>query len=257
MMPDGKALQVGTVHHLGDNFAKTFDIMYEDENGEQQYVYQTCYGISERCVAAPIGIHGDDRGLFLPPSIAPVQVVVVPIIFGDREPMVKAAEELCDELEAAGVRAKADTRDMRPGAKYYWWELRGVPLRIELGPRELEKGEVTLVRRKGDKKKVAMDGVSDAVKSELDAIQESTAETAGIEANEKIIDCPELADIPAAVKRGFAQVFWCGNDECARAAEKGVDATLLGERLDIVDSNGKCAVCGSPAVKRLLLARSY
>jgi len=257
MMPDGKSLQVGTVHHLGDNFAKTFEITYEDETGEQQYAHQTCYGISERCVAAPIGIHGDDKGLVLPPAVAPVQVVIVPIVFGERAPMLDAANELREELENGGIRAKVDGRDMRPGAKYYWWELRGVPMRIELGPKELEKGHVTVVWRTGEKRKIEREGVARNVRAELDMVQESLCASANDAFVKNIRDCKSTSEITSAVETGFAQLEWCGDDACAHAAEDAADATLLGERLDVETPSGKCAACGRTSKKRLLLARSY
>ena len=151
-MPNGKTLQIGTVHHLGTHFSKTFNITYEDKDGAQQLANQTCYGISERCIAALISLHGDDKGLILPPAAAPVQAVIVPITIGKRhDDVLAAAEKLQKDLAAAGIRAKIDTRDLRPGAKYYWWELRGVPLRLELGPRDLDGGKVMAVKRTGEK----------------------------------------------------------------------------------------------------------
>ena len=141
IMPDGRTLQVGTCHHLGDNFSKTFDLSYEDENGERKLAHQTCYGISERCIAAMISIHGDDKGLVLPPEVAPVQVVIVPIIMKkNAETVIAAAKELEKEIKAAGLRVKIDARELRPGAKYYHWEMRGVPLRIEIGQRDIDGG---------------------------------------------------------------------------------------------------------------------
>src|SRR5208283_2665627 len=125
IMPNGKTLQIGTVHHLGDHFSRTFAIRYEDKNGEQKVAYQTCYGISERCIAALISVHGDDKGLILPPAVATFQAVIVPITIGKRhDDVLAAAEKLKANLEAAGLRVMIDNRDMRPGAKYYWWELR-------------------------------------------------------------------------------------------------------------------------------------
>src|SRR5665811_2469775 len=146
-MPDGKSLQVGTIHHLGTNFAKTFDITYEDRDGKQQFVNQTCYGISERCIAAVISVHGDDKGLILPPEISPVQVAIVPIYSkqADSEAILKACSEIQQEL--SHYRVVIDTDDIRPGAKFYKWEKQGVPIRLEIGPRDLSSGSVTLVRR--------------------------------------------------------------------------------------------------------------
>ncbi|MDD3622289.1 MAG: proline--tRNA ligase, partial [Methanofollis sp.] len=170
LMPDGRTLQIGTVHHLGDHFSKTFEITYEDAEGQQQYVYQTCYGISERCIAATIGVHGDDKGLVLPPKVAPVQVVVIPIIMKKRaEEVLAAAEALKAELEDSGLRVRIDTRDMRPGAKYYHWEMHGVPMRVEVGPRDLDAGTVVAATRDGEKMSVQRDEVVTAVPEILGA----------------------------------------------------------------------------------------
>ena len=160
IMPDGKTLQVGTAHHLGSTFAKTYEITYEAEDGEQKLVYQTCYGISERCIAALISVHGDDKGLVLPWCVAPTQVVIVPILLGDKEKVLEVCQESAEPaLAAAGVRVQLDTSDERPGAKFYKWEMKGVPIRLEVGPRDIEKGVVTLVRRDGIKKAVPMEGL--------------------------------------------------------------------------------------------------
>ncbi|MBE0522517.1 MAG: proline--tRNA ligase, partial [Candidatus Methanoperedenaceae archaeon] len=129
LMPDGKTLQSGTAHHLADNFAKTFDIKYEDINGEQQYAHQTCYGVSERSIAALISVHGDDKGLVLPPEVAPTQVVIIPILFGKSDEISKACSDVVDTLRENGIRLVLDDGDERPGAKYYKWEMKGVPLR--------------------------------------------------------------------------------------------------------------------------------
>ena len=163
IMPDGKTLQVGTAHHLGSTFAKTYEITYEAENGEQKLVSQTCYGISERCIAALISVHGDEKGLVLPWGVAPTQVVIVPILLGDKEKVLAVCRELQSKLSAAHVRVQLDTSDERPGAKFYKWEMKGVPIRLEVGPRDIEKGVVTLARRDGAKKAVPMEGLVDAI----------------------------------------------------------------------------------------------
>ncbi|MHC1571137.1 MAG: proline--tRNA ligase, partial [Methermicoccaceae archaeon] len=154
LMPDGKTLQVGTAHHLGTNFSKTFEICYEDENGEQQYANQTCYGISERCIAALISLHGDDRGLVLPPSVAPVQVVIVPIVFKGREDVLEQARKIAARLSS--YRVRLDDSDARPGAKFYYWEMRGVPLRVEIGPKDVDKGQVMVITRLGQRQAVPL-----------------------------------------------------------------------------------------------------
>ena len=174
IMPNGKTLQIGTVHHLGDHFSRTFNITYEDKNGEQKLAQQTCYGISERSIAALISIHGDDKGLILPPAVATLQAVIVPITIGKRHAdVMAAAQKLKTDLTAAGFRVKLDTRDMRPGAKYYWWELRGVPLRLELGPRDLDAGKVMAVKRTGEKTSIDLASVKAGVTHVFDEITDT------------------------------------------------------------------------------------
>ena len=148
IMPDGKTLQIGTVHNLGTTFAKTFDIQFENEEGEHEYAHQTCYGLSDRVIASLIAAHGDEKGLKLPPVVAPEQVIIVPIIFKEKEEIVlNFTDKLEELLKSNGIRAKQDKRDMRPGKKYYEWEQRGVPLRIEVGPRDIENGSIVTIRR--------------------------------------------------------------------------------------------------------------
>ena len=150
VMPNGRTLQVASVHHYRDQWAKAFDIKYEDENGEFQNCHQTTYGMSERLLGAVVGMHGDDSGLIMPPKIAPIQIVIIPVLKKGQEEMVnESASQLANELRAAGFRVKVDSRDMRPGQKYYDWEIKGVPLRFELGPRDIDKNSVFAARRTG------------------------------------------------------------------------------------------------------------
>ncbi|MBW9222818.1 proline--tRNA ligase [Methanothermococcus sp. SCGC AD-155-K20] len=148
IFPDGKIMQIGTVHNLGQNFAKTFDLEFETPDGEKDHAYQTCYGISDRAIASIIAIHGDEKGLILPPNVAPIQIVIIPLLFKGKENMVlNKTKELYDLLKGLGLRVKVDDRDIRPGRKFNDWELKGVPLRIEIGPRDLENGKITIHRR--------------------------------------------------------------------------------------------------------------
>ena len=205
IMPDGKTLQIGTVHMLGDHFSKTYDITYEDANGEQQYAYQTCYGISERSIAAIISVHGDDKGLVLPPEVAPIQVVVVPIIVGKRrDEVLSAAGELKEELSAAGFIVKVDDRDMRPGAKYYHWEMRGVPLRIEIGPRDIDTNTVVAVTRDGQKTKLDRRGATEGIFSVLAEFQKRIHGTAQQTMADRITTARTLEETALAVKSGVA-----------------------------------------------------
>lgn len=260
LMPEGRALQIGTVHHLADHFSRTFEITYEDPTGEQRYAHQTCYGISERCLAAVIGVHGDDRGLVLPPAIAPVQVVVVPIIVGARGDEVKeAAQKLRDELEAQGLRTTVDDRELRPGAKYYHWEMRGVPLRVEIGPRDIDQGVVVAVTRYGEKTTIPRDECPEKVPAILESFTGEVRDRAARWMSERIAPATTLQDAAAAVEDGCAIVSWCGRESCAGVIEKETDAGVLGTdiRSDAVDPlPGPCVVCGA-AGRPALVGRSY
>jgi prolyl-tRNA synthetase len=261
IMPDGRTLQIGTVHHLGDHFSKTFSICYEDVSGQQQYCYQTCYGISERSIAALISLHGDDRGLALPPEVAPVQIVIVPVIMKKREDeVVAAAAALKQELESAGYRVKVDSRDMRPGAKYYYWELRGVPLRIEVGPRDLDAGVVTAVTRFGQKSQVSRTELTAGVQTKMAEINRELSDRAEQHVKDHLYAVKDVAGLKEAVKAGVAAVHWCGDKECADRLEEAADASVLGTevRSDLVDKEpGACVICGKPGSVMTLVGRSY
>ncbi len=260
IMPDGRTLQVGTCHHLGDNFSKTFDLSYEDENGERKLAHQTCYGISERCIAAMISIHGDDKGLVLPPEVAPVQVVIVPIIMKkNAETVIAAAKELEKEIKAAGLRVKIDARELRPGAKYYHWEMRGVPLRIEIGQRDIDGGTVMAVDRYGVKTAVKRSEAVAGIKSLLEAFKAEMKARAMTKAVSQINTASTIEEAKAAVEKGVAVVQWCGCKECADAIEQGLDVSVLGSEVrseHIADNEGRCIICGKPA-KPSIVARTY
>ena len=260
IMPDGKTLQIGTVHMLGDHFSRTYDITYEDANGERQYAYQTCYGISERSIAAVISIHGDDRGLVLPPEVAPIEVVIVPIIVGKRrDEVLAAAAALEEELRGAGFIAKLDCRDMRPGAKYYHWEMRGVPLRIEVGPRDIDANTVVAVTRTGRKTTLDRRGVIEGITSILGEFGDEIRQTARDAMADKIVMADTLDAAAVAVKSGVAVVHWCGSQECAEKIEAAVDASVIGSEIRsnlIAVSDGPCIACGEKGTSALV-ARTY
>jgi len=260
LMPDGRTLQVGTAHHLGTHFSKTFNITYEDATGEQQFVSQTCYGISERCIAAAIGVHGDDRGLVLPPKVAPVQVVIIPIIMKKQAEEVRAAAEaLKAELEATGLRVKVDDRELRPGAKYYHWEMRGVPLRIEVGPRDLAAGTVVAATRDGEKMTLLRAGLAGEIPSVLAAFAGRLREQAEASLTSRIVQAESVDAAVEATKTGIAVVNWCGDEACAEAIEKETNASVLGTEVrsaHIGKSEGACIVCGRPGTSTVI-ARTY
>ena len=256
IMPDGRTLQIGTVHHLGDHFSRTFGIRYEDEKGDQQYAFQTCYGISERSVAAVISVHGDDRGLVLPPEVAPVQVVIVPIIVGKRkDEVLGAARGLKSDLAAAGYRVEVDEREIRPGAKYYHWEMRGVPLRIEIGPRDLDRKVVTLVTRFGGKSEAPRDSAVSSVAGTLPDLARILLDRATSDIRGRVTAAATLDQTSAAVEKGVAVISWCQARECADILEEKTGGSILGTDVGgnrLPETGGPCIVCGKEGTPTLL-----
>jgi prolyl-tRNA synthetase len=261
IMPNGKTLQIGTVHHLGTHFSKTFDITYEDREGARQLASQTCYGISERCIAALISLHGDDKGLILPPAAAPVQAIIVPITIGKRhDDVMAAAQKLESDLKAAGFRVKMDTRDMRPGAKYYWWELRGVPLRLELGPRDLDGGKVMAVKRTGEKVSLDLPTIPEGVARVLGEITDAIRTKAEEHTKSHLVSVDSMTGLDAALNDGkVAVVHWCKDRGCGDAIEEKTNASILGTdvRSQYVSSTeAACIVCGKAGMATLV-GRTY
>ncbi len=261
IMPNGKTLQIGTVHHLGTHFSKTFGITYEDKDGAQQLANQTCYGISERSIAALISMHGDDKGLILPPAAAPVQAIIVPITIGKRhDDVLASAQQLEAELKAAGFRVKMDTRDMRPGAKYYWWELRGVPLRLELGPRDVDGGKVMAVKRSGEKVLLDRASITEGVTRTLGEITAAIRAKADEHTKTHLVSAESMDALNAALNDGkVAVVHWCRERGCGDAIEEKANSSILGTEVRspyVSDGEGKCIVCGKPG-KATLVGRTY
>jgi prolyl-tRNA synthetase len=208
MMRDGKALQMGTSHELGQNFARAFGIEYLSADGNQEHVWQTSWGTSTRMVGGLIMTHGDDKGLRVPPVLAPIQVVV--LVVRDEGGAGEAAGRLVDELKAAGVRVRLDTKvDVSFGRRATDWELKGIPLRIEVGPRDLKEGEVTLVRRDdGEKRQVDVTAVAAEVPALLDAIQADLLASATKERDDRTVEVAAIEDVAAAAADGFVRIPW-------------------------------------------------
>ncbi len=259
LMPDSKTLQVGTAHHLGDNFARTFDIKYENPAGEQVYAHQTCYGVSERSIAALISIHGDDKGLVLPPEVAPIQVVTIPIVFKDSSDVIQACEKVQQLLQAAGIRVKIDLSDDRPGAKYYRWEMKGVPLRLEIGPRDLKNNVAMLVRRDtGEKRQAPLENIRQEVEDTLKTIQSSLFEKAVADVQGRIFSCSSLEDVKEKLSEGIALLPWCGEKLCGLKIEEKIGAGILGIPTGQEEGHkGQCPVCGKDARVKVYVARKY
>lgn len=262
ILPDGKTLQIGTVHNLGQTFAKTFDITYETAEGEHEYVYQTCYGVSDRVIASIIGIHGDEKGLCLPPAVAPYQIVIIPIIFKKgAEKVLKYCEEITNTLKRAGFRVHFDNRDIRAGKKYYEYEMRGIPVRLEIGPRDIENKNAVVFRRdKMEKSSVSLDSdnLINDIKGLLDDISQNMKDTAWESFNKHIRSAETIEEAANKIDehKGIVTFQWCGDEKCGKELEEKVNVDILG----IQDENttpGQCINCGKPASCNTLIAKTY
>ncbi len=267
VLPDGRALQIGTVHYLGTNFSRVFEVTYLTPDGRHELVHTTSYGISERSIAAMLAVHGDDRGLVLPPSVSPYKLVIVPIFYSDEEyaAMVQASRGLASELQAAGISAIIDERrDKTPGWKYHYWELLGVPLRVEIGRRDVEEGRVVIARRDTlEKVSVPRGSVVDHVRSLLSEVQENLRREAWqrLSASIKRVETLEDARVVVGEERAVAEVPWNGRDECGVKLQDAVDANALGVPLDRDPDVGgydlRDPICGDRATYWLRIARRY
>lgn len=263
VMPDGKALQAGTSHHLGQSFAKAFDIKFRDENQCEQYAHQNSWGISTRSIGALIMLHSDDKGLVLPPRVAQTQVVIVPLLFKHaKEEVLAAATKLQAELKAKGLRVKLDAREQHsPGFKYNEWELKGVPLRIELGPRDLEKKHVMLSRRDdGEKRAVAMADLGVIIPKELEQMHQRLYNKAQEQLENTVITCHSKEEmIAAADNKQIALVPWCGTSESEIAFKEETGIQSLNAPFDQPELlvGTKCVLTGGKAVRWHRFGKSY
>jgi prolyl-tRNA synthetase len=264
MMGDGKALQAGTSHNLGQNFAKAFEIRYLDKGGVLQHCWTTSWGLSTRFIGAIIMVHGDDQGLILPPRIAPFQAVIVPIYKTDDEKasVMNAARKIRAELVAAEIRVKLDERDgMSPGFKFNDWEMRGVPLRVELGPKDVAKGNVVLARRdrpgKEGKSFVPQEGLADAVKTMLAEIQQALFDRALAFRKSNTVEPKDYGEFKTAVERGFALAHWCGSEGCEGKIKEETKATMRCIPLEQSGEPGKCIFCGHASKEKAIFAKAY
>jgi len=264
MMGDGKALQAGTSHNLGQNFAKAFEIKYLDKTGVQQFCWTTSWGLSTRMVGAIIMVHGDDQGLILPPRLAPYQLAIVPIYKSDEEKtaVLESARKLQRELIDAGVRVKMDEREgISPGFKFNDWEMRGVPLRLELGPKDVAKGSVVLARRdrpgKEGKSFVSQQGIGAAVTQVLEEIQQALFDRALAFRKSKTVDAEIYQELKKAVESGFAFSWWCGGETCEAKIKEETKATMRCIPIEQPGGEGKCVYCGKDAGEKAIFAKAY
>jgi prolyl-tRNA synthetase len=261
MMQDGKALQFATSHNLGQNFAKVFDVTFLDENNERQFAWQTSWGLSTRVIGGLIMTHSDDKGLVLPPKIAPIQVVIIPIIIKewDKQLVEEETRTIMSNLQSLGVSVKLDNRDLRPGEKYYEWEKKGIPVRIEVGPKDLANNSVVLARRDtAEKKIVSLPELSEIVIVTLGLIQESLYKKAEERLKENTVSVDNWDDFVKAIENNkFVKAHWSGDEDVALEIKEQTGATVRCFPLDQEKEEGKCIKSGKPSVGRVVFAKSY
>jgi prolyl-tRNA synthetase len=261
LMGDGRALQAGTSHNLGQNFAKAFDIKFQARDKSVQYVWGTSWGVTTRLVGGLIMTHGDDSGLVLPPKIAPHQVVIVPIGRENwRETVLPKARDIQRELQAAGVRVTLDERDERPGWKFAEWELRGVPLRVEIGPKDIEKSAVLVARRDTrEKQSLSMDGLPQRVLQLLDEVQANLHQRARQFRDEHTQRANDYAEFKAIMegRPGFVISPWCGSADCEAQIKTDTQATIRNMPMNAATPSGNCVRCDNPAKFEAWFAKAY
>ena len=259
MMHDRKALQAGTSHYFGDGFTKAFDIHFADKDNRPAFPFQTSWGLSTRLIGGIIMTHGDNNGLVLPPKIAPVQVIVIPIAM-HKEGVLDAAAKVTERLKQAGIRVKMDDSDQSPGWKFAEYEMKGVPLRLELGPKDLEKNQCVLVRRdNGEKSFISLDELEAMVPEFLDRVHKGMFEKAKQNLTEHTYDAQTLEEAKKLQEEhgGFIRTMWCGDEECEcrMKDEAGMSSRCM--PFDQTPIGDKCAICGKPAKKVIYWGVAY
>jgi prolyl-tRNA synthetase len=263
LMQDGKALQAGTSHFLGQNFAKAFDVKYATSEGGLEYVWATSWGVSTRLIGALIMTHSDDNGLVLPPNLAPIQVVIIPIYKGEEQQILiaEAAEKIKLSLESKNIRVKFDNRDkFKPGFKFNEYELKGVPLRIAIGPKDLENGTLEIARRDTlSKTVVSQDKIVDFVQEQLKQMQGDLFDNALKFREENITEVNDFEEFKHVIEGqgGFVSAHWDGTNESEEAIKKATKATIRCIPLNNVEEEGKCVFSGKPSIQRVLFAKAY
>ncbi|MEK6929430.1 MAG: His/Gly/Thr/Pro-type tRNA ligase C-terminal domain-containing protein, partial [Thermoproteota archaeon] len=261
IMPDGKALQMGTSHFLGQNFSVPFEVKFTDKDNVEQFAWQTSWGVSWRLIGAMIMIHGDDKGLVLPPKVAPIQVVIVPIYKSDeaKEIVFPKLNEIREQLESKKIRVHVDDRsELTPGYKFNDWELKGIPLRIEIGPKDIEKQQVILAKRY-NREKISI-GFSEIEKivTILDEIQKDMLKTARVKASENTINISDYSEFKSKIgKGGFFNAYWCGKIECEEKIKEETGADIRVIPFGSENTDGKCIYCQEQSIATPIFARGY
>lgn len=263
MMQDGRALQAGTSHNLGQNFAKAFDITFTDQNNTVQHAWTTSWGVSTRLIGALIMTHSDDEGLVIPPRIAPIQVVVVPIYKNDEEKSaVMAAVDSITKQWKGRIRFKVDNREnLTPGFKYNEWEVKGVPVRVEVGPKDVQKGSVAIARRdvpgREGKSFVSQEGLTERIEGLLEEIQQALYDRALAFQKERTAEVSTYDELKQQVEKGFAVVYWAGSTEDEKRIQDETKATIRCIPLDQPGTVGKCFYTGKETTQQVIFSRAY
>lgn len=261
LMTDGKVLQTGTSHNLGQNFAKAFNIKYLDEDQQEKYVWQTSWGTTTRLIGALVMVHGDDRGLNLPPKVAPVQVIIIPIMFDKTKKEVRNKAADIIKILKEDFRVEIDGRDeYTPGWKFNEWEMKGVPLRLEIGPKDLAKGQVMVVRRDtGEKMAVKEEKLVETVEKLLNNIQENLFNKAKSFLQKNIREVSDYNEFKEVIekKRGLIKTYWCGNKDCEDKIKEETKASIRCIPFEQEEASGKCICCGKESSTVVYFARAY
>lgn len=255
LMPTGRTIQNGGIHQYRDNFARAYDITFEDIDGSHKFAHQTTFGLAERLLGAVVALHGDDKGIILPPMIAPIQVVVIPILEkGVQEEVLSYSRMVHESLASTDIRVFYDDRDIRPGSKFYEWEQKGVPIRIEIGPKEVRERNATLVlRHDSSRETVGREGLANRLHDVLARIQRELFERASTELEENTYFVEKLDDM----KRGIAKVGWCLDETCGHEIENRTDRSILGTPYEGEEFSGKCIICGKNTKTFAYVARTH
>lgn len=265
VMPNGRTLQVASCHHYRDQWAKAFDLSYENLEAKQQFCHQTTYGMSERLLGAVVGMHGDENGLIMPPAVAPFQVVICPMIRKNSDvDTVEVSNEMATRLRASGLRVKVDSRDIHAGQKYYDWEIKGVPLRLDVGPRDIAQGTAFAARRTGGKEPIPMDDLPNACKKILDEIAQELRKRSSAHMSDVVQPLPAFTEkdgnwvMDGEIEEGkIYEIPFDGTDAHAEAIERATSLTFLGDSTDEYETEQPCHMSGKLTRRRVILAKTY
>lgn len=256
LLPTGRLLQIAGIHQYLNNFAEAYDITYEGVDGEHRYVHQTTYGMSERLIGAMVSIHGDDKGVVLPPAFAPIQVLLIPIVYGEDPDLMDYCRDVLERVRKMGYRVDVDDRpDIRPGSKFYESEEKGIPLRIDMGGKEMEGKTVTLVRRDtGEKCTVSLEELEDSIEELMNTMEEEMFTRAQSHLEDNIEDADDLGSIS---KEKVYRIGWCGTFECGENIEEATDRNILGTLYHGEEYSGKCIWCGKESSIAVYLCKTH